>query len=239
MTGRPWYAHYLDDYARDTAHLSLLEHGAYRLLLDCYYMFAKPLPKNHEEIFRICRAFRPDETAAVEKMLGEFFVLKPDGYHNQRADEEIVKAKKIIKNKKKAGKAGGIAARGKSGRKPNDKQIAGEIPDEIADAIPNELRNNAHPHPHPTKKKEVRTNTLFSAGNGSGNGTHSVTIEDPNERIARFQASIANQLGRDGWTIVTAACTPTSPEFKRSLAVCKQAARQLGKGWPRAWPVLA
>ena len=37
-----WYPHYPGDYGRDTGHLSLIEHGAYRLLLDHCYMTAKP-----------------------------------------------------------------------------------------------------------------------------------------------------------------------------------------------------
>lgn len=73
--------------------------------------------------------------------------------------------------------------------------------------------------------------------NGLGNGASSFTIEDPNDRMARFQAKIATHLGPDGWTIVYAATQSSSPEHKRSLAVCQQAARALGKGWPKAWPI--
>ena len=32
-----FYKRYLGDYQRDTGHLSMLEHGAYTLLLDAFY----------------------------------------------------------------------------------------------------------------------------------------------------------------------------------------------------------
>ena len=34
---RQWYSFYPGDYGRDTGHLSLIEHGAYRTLMDHYY----------------------------------------------------------------------------------------------------------------------------------------------------------------------------------------------------------
>lgn len=35
---------YIGDYQRDTAHLSVTEHGAYLLMLQHYYATEKPLP---------------------------------------------------------------------------------------------------------------------------------------------------------------------------------------------------
>ena len=78
-----WYPHFMMDYARDTQHLSLAEHGAYRLLLDHYYDKKLPLPTNEVALYRICRA------------LTQFFNLETDGWHQKRADQEIVKAKQI------------------------------------------------------------------------------------------------------------------------------------------------
>ena len=39
-----WYPFFLELYAADTRHLSCLEHGAYRLLIDEYMRFRRPLP---------------------------------------------------------------------------------------------------------------------------------------------------------------------------------------------------
>lgn len=67
-----WYAHYPGDYGRDTAHLSLAQHGAYRLLLNHYYSTAKSLPRDMAAIRRICRAADPAECEAVAFVLASF-----------------------------------------------------------------------------------------------------------------------------------------------------------------------
>jgi uncharacterized protein YdaU (DUF1376 family) len=70
--GNLWYPHFPGDYARDTADLSLIEHGAYRLLLDHYYSTGGPLPADKQRIYRLCRAFHPEEQEAVCAVLVAF-----------------------------------------------------------------------------------------------------------------------------------------------------------------------
>lgn len=87
-----FYKHFLGDYARDTADLSLLEHGAYRVLLDHYYAQHGNLGADKVALFRICKAFTPSERRAVESVAERFFKVNGDGRrHNHRADEEIQK----------------------------------------------------------------------------------------------------------------------------------------------------
>jgi len=93
---------------RDTQHLSLAEHGAYSLLLDTYYATEKPLPAEHDALYRICRAMSRTEQAAVSKVAEEFFPISSDGLrHNKRADEEIKEAQAKIKAAQENGKRGG------------------------------------------------------------------------------------------------------------------------------------
>lgn len=99
-----WYAHYPGDYGRDTAHLSLIQHGAYRLLLDHYYSTAAPLPSDVTALHRICRAFDQAERNAVDSILSEFFELRADGYHNNRADLELARQSEIRERLSNAGK---------------------------------------------------------------------------------------------------------------------------------------
>ena len=40
-----FYKRFIGDYQRDTAHLAMLEHGAYTALLDAYHATEKPLPR--------------------------------------------------------------------------------------------------------------------------------------------------------------------------------------------------
>jgi len=90
-----WYPRFMDDYDRDTQHLSLVENGAYGRLLDYYYQKRKPLPLDEVALFRICRAFTPEEQFAVRNVIGQFFNEQADGWHQKRADIEIAKAKEI------------------------------------------------------------------------------------------------------------------------------------------------
>lgn len=84
-----YYEHHLGDYAKDTAHLTMLEHGAYRLLLDRYYGTEQGIPA--DQAHRIARARSRDEKAAVDAVLGEFFFLDDGLWKNNRAEDEIKK----------------------------------------------------------------------------------------------------------------------------------------------------
>jgi len=84
-----YYEHHLGDYIRDAAHLSMIQEGAYRRLLDAYYAREKPLPSDKRECCKLARCSNLTERKAVDAVLGEFFKLKSDGYHQKRADEQI------------------------------------------------------------------------------------------------------------------------------------------------------
>lgn len=83
------YPRHLGDYAKDTGHLSALEHGCYTLLTDWYYASEKPIPAG--KVYRICKASSKQERAAVDAVLSEFF--KKDGaeWRHKRIDAEIAK----------------------------------------------------------------------------------------------------------------------------------------------------
>lgn len=82
-----YYKRHLGDYAKDTRHLSLAEHGAYCLLLDYYYSTERPIPDDRCE--RIANAYTDDERKAVRNVLEAFFTLTDEGWRNARADSEI------------------------------------------------------------------------------------------------------------------------------------------------------
>lgn len=81
------YQFHVRDYLTKTRHLNCLEDLAYRRLLDVYYTEEKPLPSSPESCARLV-AMRDHETE-VKAVLEEFFTLSDDGWHNDRADEEI------------------------------------------------------------------------------------------------------------------------------------------------------
>lgn len=84
-----YYSHNIGDYRRDTGHLTMLEHGAYRQLLDSYYLSEKPLTLNHADLMRTHCARTADEVQAIENVLKDFFVATAEGYIHKRCDVEI------------------------------------------------------------------------------------------------------------------------------------------------------
>ena len=89
-----WYKRYIGDYARDTGHLTMLEHGAYTLCLDAFYATAKPLPRDRQRLCRLLRIESQSERRAVLKVLTEFWTETPDGWTNKRGNREILRAKR-------------------------------------------------------------------------------------------------------------------------------------------------
>lgn len=68
-----FYKHFMGDYARATGHMSLVEHGAYRLMLDHFYGAGRPLPGDRKSLYRLLRAEKPDERRAVDTVALEFW----------------------------------------------------------------------------------------------------------------------------------------------------------------------
>jgi uncharacterized protein YdaU (DUF1376 family) len=96
------YPHHLGDYAKDTLALSMLEHGAYRLLIDAYYASEQAIPA--EDVYGIARATSASERKAVDKVLKKF-ELRDGRYYHKRIEEEIaayrVRSKQATENVRK------------------------------------------------------------------------------------------------------------------------------------------
>lgn len=63
-----YYERHLGDYSKDTAHLTMIEHGAYGLLLDRYYGTEAGIPA--DQVHRIARARTKEEKQAVDVIPG-------------------------------------------------------------------------------------------------------------------------------------------------------------------------
>jgi hypothetical protein len=72
-----FYKHFIGDYARDTGHLAIVEHGVFRLMLDNFYATGKPLPSDKKALYRLLRADTESEKKAVDKISSQFFVQLP------------------------------------------------------------------------------------------------------------------------------------------------------------------
>ena len=102
-----YYQHNIGDYRRDTAHLSLLEHGVYRQLLDMYYLSESPIPRETQQVFRRLSARTQEEQNAVEIILNEFFELSEEGWTHKRCDVEISDYRHKASKSRENGKRGG------------------------------------------------------------------------------------------------------------------------------------
>jgi len=100
-----YYERHLGDYAKDTGHLSLLEHGVYTLLLDRYYATECGIPE--DQAHRVARARSAEERAAVDVVLAEFFRLDGNLWVNGRVEEELEKARGRIATARENGRKGG------------------------------------------------------------------------------------------------------------------------------------
>lgn len=140
MSKSVYYCRFTGDYARDTSHLNLIQHGAYTVLLDFYYSSGKPLPPDMNALCRICRAFEDAEREAVSQIVSAFFELKADGYHNKRADTEITYRAEQHERLSNGGKKGNEKRWGKDS----------SLGDTLGDRIPSP---SPSPSPHPTPQK--------------------------------------------------------------------------------------
>lgn len=86
-----YYNRHIGDYLKDTAHLSLLEHGVYGRLLDVYY--TKESAIADAEAVRLVGARSKEERGALESVLNEFFELCDGMWSHKRCDEEIASFK--------------------------------------------------------------------------------------------------------------------------------------------------
>lgn len=102
-----YYNHHIGDYLVDTAHLSILEDGVYRRLMDRYYATEAPITNDETALFRVIRARSEEEKEAVRGVLSEFFTLTEAGWTHKRCDAEIAAYQMKAEANKANGSKGG------------------------------------------------------------------------------------------------------------------------------------
>lgn len=137
------YAHNIGDYAAATRHLTILEDGVYRRMLDRYYQDEKPLPADEGLVATLVGARTPPERRAVTKVLKYFFTSRDDGFHQSRADREIT----VYKEKVGVARANGTKGGRPSVRKDNQRKT-----DPVSPSEPNKKLTT--PHSPLTSKEE-------------------------------------------------------------------------------------
>jgi len=88
-----YFEYNIKDYRADAFQLTLIQHGAYRQLIDQYYLNEKPLTLNIDDLCYELLIRGDDEKKAIVFILEKFFDKTEDGYAHKRCDVVIKKYK--------------------------------------------------------------------------------------------------------------------------------------------------
>lgn len=116
-----YWERWIGDWKRKTAGLSCAEKGVYGELLDHQYATEEGLPDSVERCCRIAGAVSPEEVAAVNSVLQQFFPVMADGSRmNPRVVEEIEKRRAYVAKKTAAAQIRWHAADAQGGERKGD-----------------------------------------------------------------------------------------------------------------------
>jgi uncharacterized protein YdaU (DUF1376 family) len=88
-----YFEYNIKDYRADAFQLTLIQHGAYKQLIDQYYLNEKPLTLNIDDLCYELLIRGDDEKKAIVFILEKFFDKTEDGYAHKRCDVVIKKYK--------------------------------------------------------------------------------------------------------------------------------------------------
>jgi uncharacterized protein YdaU (DUF1376 family) len=135
-----YYKFNIADYRKDTSHLSTLEHGVYRQLIDWQYLDEKPIPLETQVVFRRLRLGSIDEQQALENVLSEFFEKSDDGYFQKRIRVEILDYQENAEKNRRNGKLGGRPSKTHS----------------VSSGLPNETQSKGNQEPITNNHKPIK-----------------------------------------------------------------------------------
>lgn len=139
-----YYQRNIGDYARDTGHLTVLEHGLYALMLDWYYLNERPI--TDFDLKRISRGM-VDEARTI---LSEYFKETENGWVHSYADRIIAEYHAKAEKNRKNGQMGG---RPKANGNPEETQTVSESNPSVT------LTNNQEPVTNKEQKQEPASPT--------------------------------------------------------------------------------
>jgi uncharacterized protein YdaU (DUF1376 family) len=237
-----YYERHIGDYLKDTAHLSLLEHGVYGRLLDVYYTREAPL-SDIAQVARLIGARSTAEKSALRSVLGEFFAEGPEGWKHSRCDREIAR----FQDKQRKAKASADARWAHSERNANASPDAmrthseGNAP----------TRTGARPSPDPDTRHQTQSLQAELAGVGGSAPSADPPPPPPafdgkNAETLNGKAIVAIAVGwelPDQWGLDAEALGFKPPEVLREAEKFRQfwtagkgkGTRRSVKGWRQTW----
>jgi uncharacterized phage protein (TIGR02220 family) len=203
-----WYARNIGDYQTATAMLTLIEHGAYTVLLDYYYATNGNLPTSLDDLARICRARTEGEIAALQKVLDMFFERSPngDGYRHARADEEIAKARQISERRAKSGRMRATSVRAKA------RQVLSNV-----EANAEQILSNSSENSEPVDKSVDNSVKSLIENDNSGATAGGEAVDDSEQLLSKCSANAEQVLSNssaNAQQMTTQPTTTTTTTYK-------------------------
>lgn len=221
-----YYEHHIGDYAKDTGHLSITEHGAYRKLLDWCYASERALPDDLNEVFRIAGAIDRREKAAAKRVVEEFFnCVSPDGRRNKRAMAEIARFKAKSSKARES-----VAHRWQSERNTVvDTNVSRTQNDGYTTRARVPLTNNQEPITRssptpPSGAARIEGERIADSGKGDGGGVGEVPAD---EAVFEFGRTWAGEPASGLGPVIP-------PEFIADWLKQMHGRREFPPRWPRA-----
>ena len=149
-----WMPLHIDAWRTKTRRLSPLERCAYMDLLMEYWDTQAPLTVDHDDFANLIGISR-EEWDSISSRVLRFFSVGEDGLlHQSRIDEEIEKANRMVEQKRKAGRKGGVASA--------SKRQASATPHAQARATPAGAEGGAHPRGLGSRLREASPDAQIS-----------------------------------------------------------------------------
>jgi len=147
MSGTPWVRFFWSDYNADTAHLDLMQLGAYQRLMGYIYQRRQPLPGDVDKVYRIAHATSAMEQTAVRDVLVEFFMQDEDPergpiFRHLRIERELERAEEFSDMAKERARKAAKARWGSSSNAPSN-----------ASSKAKAVLQQCHPEPEPEPEK--------------------------------------------------------------------------------------
>jgi uncharacterized protein YdaU (DUF1376 family) len=137
-----YYKFNIADYRKDTGHLSTIEHGIYRQLIDWYYLDENPIPLETQVVSRRLRLASEVEVLSLQNVLSDFFKEGKSGYVHKRIELDINDYHEQAEKNQRNGKLGGRPKKTHS----------------VTYGLPDESQNNPNHKPLTINHKPIEKN---------------------------------------------------------------------------------
>ena len=102
-----YYKFNIGDFDKSTRHLSIIERGLFRDILDLYVKDEKPITDNLKKLERLLCVKSKAEKEALQNILDDFFVLTDDGYYSEYCQSILNDTTDRVEASRENGKKGG------------------------------------------------------------------------------------------------------------------------------------